>query len=98
MEQINQRSLFPSDVPVFPKIFFPFIEAAFEVPSFTDFSRSLFIFLFTFRFNIFLEIDLFSQIDWLLNDSIFSIMLGIWIFPLLFIAEYVFVMFKRLSP
>ena len=77
MEPINQRSLFPSDVPVFPKIFFPFIEAAFEVPSFTDFSRSLFIFLFIFKSNIFLEIDLFSQIGCFLNDSIFSMISGL---------------------
>jgi len=72
MEPINQRSLFPSDDPVFPKIFFPFMKAAFEVPSFTDFSRSLFIFLFIFKSNIFLEINLFSQIDLSFNDSIFS--------------------------
>ena len=68
------------------------------MPSFTDFSRSLFIFLFTFESNIFLEINLFSQITCLLNDSIFSMMLGLLIIPLLFIAEYAFVMFKRLSP
>jgi len=68
------------------------------VPSFTDFSRSLFIFLFIFKSNIFLEIDLFSQIGCFLNDSIFSMISGLLIFPLLFIAEYAFVMFKRLSP
>ena len=38
-------------------------KAALEVPSFTDFSRSFFIFLFTLKSNIFLELNLFSQID-----------------------------------
>jgi len=53
------------------------MEAAFEVPSFTDFLRSLFICLFIFKSNIFLEIDLFSQIGFFLNDSIFSMISGI---------------------
>ena len=55
IEPINQRSLFPSDVPVLPNTFSPFIEAAMDVPSVTDFSRSLLRFLFTFKSNIFLK-------------------------------------------
>ena len=39
------------------------------MPSFTDFSRSLFIFVFIFKSNIFLEINLFFQIDLSFNDE-----------------------------
>ena len=53
IEPINQRSLFPSEVPVFPYTLSPLIEAAIEVPSETDFSSRLFRLLFTSESNIF---------------------------------------------
>ena len=39
MDPINQRSLFRSEVPVFPNIFLPSIEAAIPVPPSTEFSK-----------------------------------------------------------